>query len=52
MSGIESLIKKIGLRETLDRIESGRACPILGAAAQKPLAPMAVLVRRSLMRLR
>jgi len=38
--------------ETLERIESGRSCQILGAAAPKALAHMAVMVRCSQMRLR
>jgi len=38
--------------EALDRIESGNSDPILGATAPKALAPVAVLVRRSRMKLR
>jgi len=38
--------------ESLDRIESGKLSQTLGATTPKALAPVAVLLRRSQMRLR
>jgi len=37
--------------ESLDRIESGKSCQTLGATKPRALAPVAVLVRRSQIRL-